>query len=213
MHMYRIAPNFHATIFLWILWLDVQSRKFFSWKFRTVCSSAVGVGWSREIKKILSQKLTFAWFSMFSRNFWTTKIWSHMICPTSTAVYVDDTSPWNRYCEFESYIATASTQKWRIYRRPFWIKKHYRTSWFLHLHVLSDKVHKDLKSLLHTHIRTGTCTCTYVVPNSMLFDQSAVIILHIGHRMKILPYSIAIHTVLIHCHYNKNRCILYSNCM
>ena len=34
-YSYRTAINFHATIFLWILWLDIQSKKPFSQKFTT----------------------------------------------------------------------------------------------------------------------------------------------------------------------------------
>ena len=34
----------------------------------------------RDITKFFSRKLTFAWISLFSRNFGTTKIWSYVVC-------------------------------------------------------------------------------------------------------------------------------------
>ena len=79
--MYRIAPNFRGTIFSWISWLNVPSQNFFSQslfsqKFETVHSGCEFT--IHAVPKFFAQKFTFAWFSKFSWNFWTTKIWSCM---------------------------------------------------------------------------------------------------------------------------------------
>ena len=67
---YRIAPNFHSKKFLW---LDIQSRKYLSQKFRKVNGYAMGMGLPRMITKFFPRKFIFAWFSTFLQNFWPRK--------------------------------------------------------------------------------------------------------------------------------------------
>ena len=69
---YRIAPNFCGTIFLWISWWDIQSRKFFSRKFRTDCSVR---GFTMHNHKTFIKKF------LDNDNFWTMKIWSYKVLP------------------------------------------------------------------------------------------------------------------------------------